>query len=221
MFTRMLTWKRFSFFNKEVLQAPEVKQLDVTTVAAGHGFVFLGDGEGGITTMVNNFVERKFAFSTFRAYDQRVTHLQVLQKTLLVSIGDGVDARAEGERALARKFVQLHSKGGGQGQDSGEPRGMLQPMRAMPMRLLSDRPSGAGRMIRGKETGKEKVEMVRARGKEEAKPVVAKAVLPKEAVSFAEVPIGHPSAYRTVSIKTNQMPLHPQARVDPYLSCAQ
>ena len=91
---------------------------------------------------------------------------------------------------------------------------MPRPMRAMQMRLLSDRPNGEGRVIKGKETGKAKAEMGKARGKEEAKPVVAKEALPKEAVSFVEVPIGHLSACRTASTKPNPIPCHPWARAD-------
>ena len=87
-------------------------------------------------------------------------------------------------------------------------------MRAMPMRLLSDRPSGAGRMIRGKEKGKAKAEMGKAKGKEEAKPVVAREVLPKVAVSSVEALIGPPSASRTALIRTNPTPLHPLVRVE-------
>ena len=108
-----------------------------------------------------------------------------------------------------------------QGQANGEPLVMLQPMRAMPMRLLSDRPSGEGRMIRGKETGKEKVEMVKARGKEEAKPVVAREVLPKVAVLSVEALIGPQSASRTASTKTNPMPLHSLVRAEQSLSCVE
>jgi vacuolar protein sorting-associated protein 11 len=130
----MLTWKRFSFFDKEILPAPEVKGLDITCSAAGHGCVFLGDAEGGITTMSNNFVERKVSFSTFRAYDQRVTHLQVLQKrNLLISLGDGVDHRPAEDRAAARKFIQLHRDQQGEGSEgqsltgSNERRSLLPP----------------------------------------------------------------------------------------------
>ena len=74
------------------------------------------------------------SFSTFRAYDQRVTHLQVLQKrNLLVSLGDGVDHRPAEDRAAARKFIQLHRDqqgGGSEGQSlagSNERRSLLPP----------------------------------------------------------------------------------------------
>ena len=88
-------------------------------------------------------------------------------------------------------------------------------MRAMPMRLLSDRPNGEGRVIKGKGTGKAKAETARARGKEEAKPVVAKEVLPKVVVSYVEALIGPPSASRTALTRINPMPLHPLVRVEP------
>ena len=76
-------------------------------------------------------------------------------------------------------------------------------------------------MRSGRGTGKEKVEMAKVRGKEEAKPVVAREVLPKGAVLSVEALIWPPSVFRTASTRINPIPLHPQARVDLYLSCAQ
>ena len=92
------------------------------------------------------------------------------------------------------------------------------PMREMPMRSLGDRPSGRGRMIRGKETGKEKEVMERARGKEEVKPEVAREVLLREAVSFVEALIGPPNAFRTISTKTSPPVPNQRVRADLYPS---
>ena len=94
----------------------------------------------------------------------------------------------------------------------------LRPMMVTPMRLPSDRPSGEGRMIRGKETGKEKEGMERARGKEEVKPVVAREALLREAVSFVEALIGLPHAFKTVLTKTSPPVPNQRVRADLYPS---
>ena len=73
-------------------------------------------------------------------------------------------------------------------------------------------------MKSGRGTGKAKVEMVRVKGKEEAKPVVAKVALPREAVSFVEALIGPPNAFRTVSTKTSPPVPNQRVRADLYPS---
>ena len=82
----------------------------------------------------------------------------------------------------------------------------------MPTPSLSGRRNSRGRMRRGNETGKEEARMERGNGKEEAKLVVAKEGLPKEAVSFVEKLTGLPSASRTASTRASLMLVHPQAK---------
>jgi len=73
-------------------------------------------------------------------------------------------------------------------------------------------------MIRGKETGKEKAVMVRARVKEEARLEVAKEALLREAVSFVEALIGPPNAFKTVLTKTSPPVPNQRVRADLYPS---
>ena len=120
----MLTWKRFSFFTKDVITANELKTKDITCSASGSGLIFLGDNEGGITIMSKEKprtggTSSDFGciFSTYqtnenRPYDQRVTHLHTFKKNnsdklLVMSVGDGIDPRPMEVQQLARRVSQL------------------------------------------------------------------------------------------------------------------
>ena len=120
----MLTWKRFSFFTKDVIPANELKTKDITCSASGNGLVFLGDNEGGITIMSKekpksggSTMDSAYTFSTYqtnenRPYDQRVTHLHTFKKKnsdklLVMSVGDGIDPRPQAVQQLARRVSQL------------------------------------------------------------------------------------------------------------------
>ena len=120
----MLTWKRFSFFTKEVIPADELKTKDITCSASSAGLVFLGDSEGGITIMSKDKPKigedvsgSAYKFSTYqtnenRPYDQRVTHLHAFKKSnsdrpLLLSVGDGIDPRPIDVQEMAHRVSQL------------------------------------------------------------------------------------------------------------------
>ena len=120
----MLTWKRFSFFTKEVIPADELKTKDITCSASSAGLVFLGDSEGGITIAEGQTEDGRGCFgfgvakfSTYqtnenRPYDQRVTHLHAFKKSnsdrpLLLSVGDGIDPRPIDVQEMAHRVSQL------------------------------------------------------------------------------------------------------------------
>lgn len=100
-------WKRFQFFDKELLKPAEseeypdfghdldeelqhqdsgigkIKYLTVTCTTSGRGHIFLGDSDG-----VVYLIDRQLNVSSFRAFDVSITHLlHVPQTTFLVSVG--------------------------------------------------------------------------------------------------------------------------------------
>ncbi|XP_023235262.1 vacuolar protein sorting-associated protein 11 homolog [Centruroides sculpturatus] len=85
-----LQWRRFSFFDKEVVKDPEtnqpfdkLKDLHITCSTNGRGNVVLGDVEGNL-----HFLNRQFQLSSFKAFELNVSHIQQLRHNgILVSVG--------------------------------------------------------------------------------------------------------------------------------------
>eukprot|EP00761_Pharyngomonas_kirbyi_P014252 gb/GECH01014282.1/.p1 GENE.gb/GECH01014282.1/~~gb/GECH01014282.1/.p1 ORF type:complete len:723 (+),score=175.61 gb/GECH01014282.1/:1-2169(+) len=90
----MLQWRKFQFFNKEIVKEPQTKEplssietLPITCCSSGRGNLIFGDAEGSIHLFDRNF--RQFPFP---AYEHRVTHLQQTRLSdVLVSVGDDGD----------------------------------------------------------------------------------------------------------------------------------
>lgn len=88
----LLTWKKFAFFDKEVIKnealSELLKKLPVNAVAAGRGQVALGSGSG-----VVSLLDRELRAVSFQAHEYAVTHLQqLLQRNVLVSVGNDDEA---------------------------------------------------------------------------------------------------------------------------------
>jgi hypothetical protein len=97
----MYAWKKFQFFTKEevkipppeggldpaALSAPPKQSLQgVTDTCAdcGRGCLILGDADGLV-----HFIRGGFRWQSFRAYEQRVTHVHQLRtKDVVVAVGD-------------------------------------------------------------------------------------------------------------------------------------
>eukprot|EP00794_Sanderia_malayensis_P012216 gene12216-13473_t len=84
-------WRKFNFFEREVLKDPSTDQpfdkfkgLEITSTASGRGNILVGDNEGSIFVLD---AEQKLSF--FKAYEFRVGLLfQLKQHNILVSVGE-------------------------------------------------------------------------------------------------------------------------------------
>eukprot|EP01133_Synstelium_polycarpum_P001183 gene1183-1361_t len=89
----MIQWKKFPFFDKELVKEENTQQpnsviqkLPISCTTSGRGILIIGDTEGFI-----NFFDREFRLSSFHAYREFVTHLhQLKERNFLVSIGQDV-----------------------------------------------------------------------------------------------------------------------------------
>lgn len=84
-----LSWRRFQFFDKEMLTEESkepmslFRELDVTCSTSGRGNLLFGDTTGNIYT-----VNRSFEYSSFRPYEGPVIALQQLKRAdILASLG--------------------------------------------------------------------------------------------------------------------------------------
>ncbi|KFM62524.1 Vacuolar protein sorting-associated protein 11-like protein, partial [Stegodyphus mimosarum] len=85
-----LQWRRFNFFEKEVVKDIEssqvfekLKDINVTCTTSGRGQILLGDVEGNIY-----FLNRQFQLISFKAYELNVSHIEQLRlNPILVSVG--------------------------------------------------------------------------------------------------------------------------------------
>ncbi|XP_071483682.1 vacuolar protein sorting-associated protein 11 homolog [Diadema antillarum] len=85
-----LQWRRFNFFEKEVVKYPEsteifskLKDIDITACASGRGQMTLGDSEGNLL-----FLDRNLELDGFKAFELRVTHIfQLKQHNIIFTIG--------------------------------------------------------------------------------------------------------------------------------------
>ena len=91
----MFQWKKFQFFTKEEVKVPapagggappkqSLQSVRDTCADCGRGCLVLGDDEGLV-----HFIRGGFRWQSYRAYEQRVTHLHQLKtKGVLVAVGD-------------------------------------------------------------------------------------------------------------------------------------
>ncbi|RHZ23665.1 hypothetical protein DYB37_005118 [Aphanomyces astaci] len=88
----MAQWRRFAFFEKELLKDQNglwLRGIDVTSMSGNRGLLVIGDASG-LIHMANRQLETR----AFRAHDHFVSHVIMMKKAnLLVSIGDGKDPR--------------------------------------------------------------------------------------------------------------------------------
>ncbi|ESO93774.1 hypothetical protein LOTGIDRAFT_182193 [Lottia gigantea] len=86
-----LQWRRFNFFEKEVVKNPEtdkvfdeLKDVNISVCTSGRGQLVIGDYEGNLY-----FINRQLHLTQFKAYEIRVSHLyQLKQNNILVSVGE-------------------------------------------------------------------------------------------------------------------------------------
>eukprot|EP00795_Rhopilema_esculentum_P008547 gene8547-14548_t len=86
-------WRRFNFFDKEILKARDapsdqqfdkLKGLEISATASGRGSILLGDNDGMI-----HMLDREQNFPSFKAYEFRTSLLfQMKQHNILVSVGE-------------------------------------------------------------------------------------------------------------------------------------
>ncbi|OQR92954.1 vacuolar protein sorting-associated protein [Thraustotheca clavata] len=88
----MAQWRRFSFFDRDLLKDNNgnwLRGVDVTCMSGNRGLLIVGDAQGYI-----HMANRQLETRAFRAYDHFVSHVVMMKKTnVLVSIGDGKDPR--------------------------------------------------------------------------------------------------------------------------------
>ncbi|XP_052690623.1 vacuolar protein sorting-associated protein 11 homolog [Crassostrea angulata] len=86
-----LQWRRFNFFDKEILKDTEsdqvydkLKDVNISACVSGRGQLIVGDHEGYVY-----LINKQLSLNMFKAYEIRVSHLyQLKQHNLLVSIGE-------------------------------------------------------------------------------------------------------------------------------------
>ncbi|GFQ99030.1 vacuolar protein sorting-associated protein 11 homolog [Trichonephila clavata] len=85
-----LQWRRFNFFEKEVVKDSEsnqvqekLKDINVTCSTSGRGQILLGDVEGNVY-----FLNKQFQLHSFKAYELNVSHIEQLRlNPILISVG--------------------------------------------------------------------------------------------------------------------------------------
>ncbi|KAJ5070611.1 vacuolar protein sorting-associated protein [Anaeramoeba ignava] len=111
----MLHWRRFQFFNKEIVQDPTtskptnlLKELSYTCCSSGKGRLVFGDSSGLI-----HFVNRQFQiYESFQAFKNNISNIyQLKQSNILISIGQ--DSETEHSPYLIKIFnlEQKNKKG--------------------------------------------------------------------------------------------------------------
>ncbi|KAH9095721.1 hypothetical protein LEN26_017769 [Aphanomyces euteiches] len=117
----MAQWRRFAFFEKELLKDQHglwLRGIDVTSMSGNRGLIVIGDSSGFI-----HMANRQLETRAFRAHDHFVSHVIMMKKAnLLVSLGDGKDPRdpelikqskavADATRTQAQQDEQLYTSG--------------------------------------------------------------------------------------------------------------
>ncbi|KAF0695239.1 Aste57867_13931 [Aphanomyces stellatus] len=104
----MAQWRRFAFFEKELLKDQNgvwLRGIDVTSMSGNRGLLVIGDASGFI-----HLANRQLETRAFRAHEHFVSHVIMMKKAnLLVSIGDGHDPR-DPELIKASKAVAEASR---------------------------------------------------------------------------------------------------------------
>ncbi|KAF4318486.1 hypothetical protein BBO99_00007163 [Phytophthora kernoviae] len=101
----MAQWRRFAFFDKEVLKdanGPWMKGVDITSMSANRGLICVGDADGFVHLSNRSLEARKF-----QAHELFVSHVVMMQRSnVLVTIGDGIDPRSEELRAQSKAIAE-------------------------------------------------------------------------------------------------------------------
>lgn len=93
--------RRFNFYEREPVKAPALQVLDITCAASGRGSLTFGDSEGHILML-----DRNYRATGFQAHKTRVNAIcQLRNSPVLVTVGDGADARPTHVRNAARAAV--------------------------------------------------------------------------------------------------------------------
>ncbi|XP_027041585.1 vacuolar protein sorting-associated protein 11 homolog isoform X2 [Pocillopora damicornis] len=87
----LLQWRRFNFFDKEVLKDPGttqpftgLKDTSITACTSGRGQLVIGDSAGFV-----HFLGRDLTITSFQAYEMRVSHFyQLKQQNILFTVGE-------------------------------------------------------------------------------------------------------------------------------------
>eukprot|EP00750_Incisomonas_marina_P018901 INCI3169.1.p1 GENE.INCI3169.1~~INCI3169.1.p1 ORF type:complete len:522 (+),score=112.23 INCI3169.1:308-1873(+) len=124
-----VSWKSFKFFDIEQVRTDSLSTIttkDIMCGASGGGFLFFGDGQGGISV-----VGRGFSVQRFQAFNQRCNHLYQTKKgRVLVAIGDAIEHRGFEEIQESQHAAKVHreqnnrkmgGRGGGAGAEDDEP----------------------------------------------------------------------------------------------------
>eukprot|EP00939_MAST-03C_sp_MAST-3C-sp1_P005542 g5542.t1 len=111
-----IMWRRLNFYDSNVLKrtdpaVAEITRRELTTAAEGGSILFFGDNSGRIC-MVNREYQ---IVGSFQAHSSRVTHLAyVKERNVLVSVGDGIDARTENAREESKRATELSNRAANQ-----------------------------------------------------------------------------------------------------------
>ncbi|KAJ0409947.1 hypothetical protein P43SY_005841 [Pythium insidiosum] len=101
----MAQWRRFAFFDKEVLRDSNglwMKGVDITAMSANRGVLCVGDADGFV-----HLANRQLEVRKFQAHEHFVSHLVMMKRSnVLVSIGDGMDPRSDEVREQSRAIAE-------------------------------------------------------------------------------------------------------------------
>ncbi|TMW62450.1 hypothetical protein Poli38472_005068 [Pythium oligandrum] len=101
----MAQWRRFAFFDREVLKDANglwMKGVDITAMSANRGMICVGDADGFI-----HLANRQLEARKFQAHEHFVSHLVMMKRSnVLVSIGDGIDPRSDEIREQSRAIAE-------------------------------------------------------------------------------------------------------------------
>lgn len=104
-------WKRFVFFNAELMQSADpmsplyaIQALDITCVSGGKGQMIFGDSEGFITICSHDYSLKRFS-----AHQRRVNFCyQFRNSNMLLTVGDSADFRKKEEIEESKKVAKQY-----------------------------------------------------------------------------------------------------------------
>ncbi|DAZ95770.1 TPA: hypothetical protein N0F65_010272 [Lagenidium giganteum] len=101
----MAQWRRFAFFDKEILKDAGglwLKGVDITSMSANRGMICVGDADGFV-----HLANRQLEVRKFQAHEHFVSHLVMMKRSnILVTIGDGIDPRSDELREQSRLVAE-------------------------------------------------------------------------------------------------------------------
>eukprot|EP00124_Ichthyophonus_hoferi_P000529 Ihof_evm7s20 gene=Ihof_evmTU7s20 len=105
----VLQWKRFMFFDHEVVRSPETKEpytklkdINITAATSGGGFLVFGDTQGMIHSL-----DKSFTLFTLRAYSHSVSFVWHDKRlNLLLTVGYDEDSSVAMLRAWRQEGIQ-------------------------------------------------------------------------------------------------------------------